>query len=217
MPGEEGFRCCHRRVYRGRPAGPRNLAKAYGRRGYAYQAKGNRDKAIADYTEAIRLDPKDSVAHCDRGRAYGSKGEYDKAIADCTEAIRLDPKYADAYCSRGCAYGRKGGYDKEIADCTEAIRLNPKDAVAYYNRGYAYGYNGEYDKLIARLHGGHSARSEGFQGVLWPGLRAYGNKGECDKAITDCTEAYPVGPGTCRVVSRPGLCLRQEVVRPTRR
>ena len=51
------------------------------------------DKAIADYTEAIRLNPKDAAAHCDRGRAYADKGDLDKANADYTEAIRLDPDY----------------------------------------------------------------------------------------------------------------------------
>ena len=50
------------------------------------------DKAIADFTEAIRLDPKYAEAYCNRGCAYRNKGDYDKAIADFTEAIRLNPK-----------------------------------------------------------------------------------------------------------------------------
>ena len=50
------------------------------------------DKAIADLTEAIRLDPKHAIVYSDRGAAYRASGECDKAIADLTEAIRLDPK-----------------------------------------------------------------------------------------------------------------------------
>jgi formylglycine-generating enzyme required for sulfatase activity len=53
--------------------------------------KGEYDKAIADCTEAIRLDPKHVEAYHNRGVAYWNKGEYDKAIADFTEAIRLEP------------------------------------------------------------------------------------------------------------------------------
>ena len=99
--------------------------------------KGDLDKAIADFTEAIRLDPKYAQAYYNRGYAYW-KGDFDKAIADFTEAIRLDPKYAKAYCSRGICLQDKGDYDKAIADYTEAIRLDPKYAKAYYNRGMAY-------------------------------------------------------------------------------
>ena len=56
--------------------------------------KGDYDKAIANYNEAIRLDPKLARAFNNRGFAYYGKREYDKAIADCSEAIRLDPKIA---------------------------------------------------------------------------------------------------------------------------
>ena len=69
-----------------------------------YVRKGDNDKAIADFTEAIQLDPKNAKAYIDRGSAYINKGDNDKAIADCNEAIRLDPKNADAYISRGVAY-----------------------------------------------------------------------------------------------------------------
>jgi len=55
---------------------------AYGRRGYAYQEEGDRDKALADYAVVIRLKPKDAAEYDFRGIAFAEKGEYDKAIAD---------------------------------------------------------------------------------------------------------------------------------------
>src|SRR5438552_956098 len=65
------------------------------------EASGEYDKAIADYDEVIRLDPKDVFAYIYRGCAYERQGDYDKAIADYDEAIRLDPKGAKAYEIRG--------------------------------------------------------------------------------------------------------------------
>ena len=56
--------------------------------------KGDLDQAIADYTQAIALDPKYAVAYNNRGIAYCDKGDLDQAIADYTQAIALDPKYA---------------------------------------------------------------------------------------------------------------------------
>ena len=62
------------------------------------------DKAIADHTEAIRINPEDAVAYNDRGFAYYKMGEYDKAIADHTEAIPLNPDCTAVYITRGNAY-----------------------------------------------------------------------------------------------------------------
>ena len=65
--------------------------------------KKDYDKAIADYNEAIRLDPRFHRLP-QPGRCLDVKKDYDKAIADYTEAIRLDPKDAVAYNNRGDAW-----------------------------------------------------------------------------------------------------------------
>ena len=101
-------------------------------RGCAYRSKGDYDRAIADHTRAIELDPKYVSAYNNRGFAYGSKGDYNRAIADYTRAIELDPNYALAYDNRGATYkyNVKGDYDRAIADFTKAIELDPKDESA---------------------------------------------------------------------------------------
>ena len=63
--------------------------------------KGDNDRAIADYNEAIRLDSKSTLAFIGRGDAYANKGDRDRALADYNEAIRLDPNNALAFCNRG--------------------------------------------------------------------------------------------------------------------
>src|SRR5262245_58247121 len=113
----------------------------------------NRDyeRAIADYSEAIRLVPANAPAFLGRGNAYASKGDRDRAIADYSEAIRLDSKYAFAFNNRGVAYKNKGDYDRAISDYSEAIRLDPKLAFAFSNRGYAYLNKGDRDRAITDL------------------------------------------------------------------
>jgi Flp pilus assembly protein TadD len=117
-------------------------------RGFAYGARGDIERAIAEYTEAIRFDPRYPIAYNNRGVAYGAKGDNDHAIADYTEAIRLDSKYATFHNNRGLAYAAKGDNDHAIADYTEAIRLDPKLANAYDNRGRAYRAKGQNDRAV---------------------------------------------------------------------
>ncbi len=65
---------------------------SYYNRGLAYEQKAEYDRAIADYSSAIRLNPDFADAYNSRGSAYGHKQDFDKAIADFIVAIRLDPK-----------------------------------------------------------------------------------------------------------------------------
>ena len=116
----------------------RSLARLYARRGGAYQAKGDLDRAIADFNESMRVDPTYPAAYNNRGSAWYHRGELDRAIADFDQAIRLDSNYEYAYVNRGSAWGAKGDLDRAIADFNQAIRLDPKDAQAYYDRGIAW-------------------------------------------------------------------------------
>jgi lipoprotein NlpI len=180
------------RIIQDRGETTRHRAHAYYFRGVAYEAKGDNDRAIADFNEAIRLDPKYAYAYNDRGIAYQAKGDNDRAIADYNEAIRLDPKFALAYNNRG-AYFAKGDNDRAIADYNEAIRLDPKYALAYYNRGSAYFAKGDNDRAIAdyneaiRLDPKYAPayNNRGF---------AYSKKGDYDRAIADYNEAIRLDP-----------------------
>ena len=65
---------------------------------------GKTDKAIADYSKAIEIDPKYAEAYCNRGVAYGKIEQWDKAIADFNKAIEIDPNYYQALTNRDVTY-----------------------------------------------------------------------------------------------------------------
>jgi len=96
--------------------------------------------AIADYTQAIELDPKLAPAYNNRGLAKARLKDYTGAMADYTQAIELDPKLAQAYNNRGLAKRQLQDYTGAIADYTQAIELDPNYAPAYLNRGVAKRY-----------------------------------------------------------------------------
>ena len=76
-----------RATFHGGPR-PRGASIFYNNRGGAWQKKGEHDRAIADYSEAIGLDPSNPCPFYNRGIAWSSKGDYDRAIADYSEAER---------------------------------------------------------------------------------------------------------------------------------
>ena len=123
-------------------------AAFYAQRAWDWLKKGDYDKAIQEYNEAIRLKPDDAESYYGRGYAWNEKHEYDKAIADCSEAIRFKPDFANAYVGRGIAWEQKHQYDKAIKDYDQAIRLKPDFVESYLHRAYAWYNKDKYDKAI---------------------------------------------------------------------
>jgi tetratricopeptide (TPR) repeat protein len=117
-------------------------------RGQVWAKKKQHDTAIADFTEAIRLDPKDKRFYHWRGYTWAKLGDHTKAIRDFAEVIRLDPHEASAFRNRARGYFETGAYDQAINDCTVAIRLDPRSADAYRLRGDAHSAKKEVEKAI---------------------------------------------------------------------
>ena len=126
-------------------------AKAHYNRGWSYRDKGQFERALADYDEAIRLKPDYAEAYNGRGIAYKQKGRYARAIADYDTALRLEPNYVYAYNNRGNAYSDQGRYDHAIQDLGFAILLKPDYTLAYFNRGLAFNRKGQYERAIKDL------------------------------------------------------------------
>jgi lipoprotein NlpI len=91
--------------------------------------------AIADFDQAIQLDPKLAMAYDGRGNARQALGDKQGAISDLDQAIRLDPKLATAYHNRGFILYQLGDKQGAITDLDQAIRLDPKFAKSYNGRG----------------------------------------------------------------------------------
>jgi tetratricopeptide (TPR) repeat protein len=122
--------------------------------------KGNDDRAIADYDQALKLDPNYALAYNNRGNAHFVEKNYDRAIADYDQAIRIDPlpgvvvdergrTSTNVYNNRGYVYFANKDYARALADYDRAIRVDPKDPLTYNNRGLAYTATRDFDRAIA--------------------------------------------------------------------
>src|SRR5204863_2303799 len=101
-------------------------AKTFLERGGVHHANKEYDKAIAEYTEAIKHDPKLVDAYSARARAHQARGNGDRAIDDANAAIALDSKCAAAYYTKGLAlHYNKKRFSMAIENLSKAIELNP--------------------------------------------------------------------------------------------
>ena len=120
--------------------------------GNALSSAGNVDSAIAEYTEALRLNPDFPEAHNNLGPALASRGRTDAAIAHFTTALRLRPNYADAHNNLGVALASQGRLEEAAAQYREVLRIDPEHAHAHGNLGlvlYALGRTTEAQRQLS--------------------------------------------------------------------
>jgi tetratricopeptide (TPR) repeat protein len=107
------------------------------------------DQAIADYTDALRVDRLCVDAYHERAGMWTLKGEFDKAVADLSEAITFRRQDGRLYFQRGGVHQAAGDLDAAIEDFTAAIRLDPRDPAHYYQqRGEAWAAKRHYSRAI---------------------------------------------------------------------
>lgn len=82
------------------------------------------DRAIADFDQAIRLNPKFAAAYDNRAYSYQLRGKHKKALADYAEAIRADPAYHYSY--NNMAWLLATCDDPHFRDGARAVKLARK-------------------------------------------------------------------------------------------
>lgn len=103
--------------------------------GQACRRRKDYAKALAHYTEAIRLSPRSVDAYFRRGQVHRLAGNSEEAVADFGRVVQIDSRHAEAYFRRGEALARLGRIEQAIDDYSEAVRLQPRWLLPRHSRG----------------------------------------------------------------------------------
>lgn len=167
---------------------PTKTAKEHLTSGNDYFEQDDLEQAIAEYTQAIELDPNYALAYYNLGVAHNDLGELEEAIADYSQVIEIDPTYAEAYNNRGHVYYQLGDYETAITDYNQALKLDPNRGEWYFNRALAYGAAGVWEQAIADYNQAVAIDPQVPQIYYQRGI-AYSNVGQVERAIADFERA----------------------------
>jgi len=114
---------------------------------------GNQQKAIADRTKQLQIDPSDPVAQINAGSMNYASGHYEAAIKNYTAALRLRGHYdrPTLLGYRGFSYANLKRYAEALADANEAIKLDPNCCSGYLVRGMCYNRTGKFKEAKQSL------------------------------------------------------------------
>ena len=116
--------------------------------GLVYLCNGQYDAAVAEFKEAIDIDPVYTDAHCELGRAHLAQGNLDRAENAAKTALRLDTNHPptlkllddiiQAYYNRALTYLKAEQYDKAITEFNTVLNKDPNFIDAYSGLGWTY-------------------------------------------------------------------------------
>ena len=110
------------------------------RRAVAEQGLGQTDKALADYSTVVRLNPQNQLAYLGRGTLLATRERsYLRAIDDFNRTLQIAPANVTALTARGEAWSQLGELGPALADLNRAIELAPGNAHPWSSVGW-YGH-----------------------------------------------------------------------------
>jgi tetratricopeptide (TPR) repeat protein len=160
-----------------------SLADAYLDRGNIRSEQRDYRRAIADYTEVIRINRKSAPAYALRGMNHQRQGNNQAAIADFNQAAQIDPNNAVAFMVRGFSYHFQGDYQGALAAYEKAIALDAKLFAAVNNIGFIKYELGDVEGAIRQFQAAIDINKQSAEPQLALAVALYGKR-EWERGLT---------------------------------
>jgi len=118
----------------------------YTERANAYRDAHQYEKALADYSKSLEMEPKFALAYYCRGSMLLSLKKARQALIDLDSACQLEPNDSLYLTARADAFYELGKLDKALADCNHALKIKARYFSALSTRRRVYSALGETEK-----------------------------------------------------------------------
>lgn len=174
-------------------------------RAAGYFAAGDKQHALDDYNEALKLAPRNAYVYYNRGVFYAAQADNASAMRDFGTALGINPKLVPALRQRAKVYLSRGDFTNARQDYSKAIGLQPKTAALWSERGYVSLRQQDYESAVndeaeaIRLDP-KLARAYFLRGAA----AAFGGLGDSHNAIDDIKTAVSLDPSLAHYVGLKG-------------
>ncbi|MCX4780934.1 tetratricopeptide repeat protein [Streptomyces sp. NBC_01264] len=151
-------------------------------------------QAVADYTQALALDPGAVRAHLGRALTHLLTSSDDEAIADYTRVIEVDPGHASSLIDRGMLYRWADRYEESLADLNRAVETVPDDQWALAERGATYHAMARYEEALADFARALAAQPAHETLTLVRRADTFEAMGRHEEALDDFRSAIELSP-----------------------
>jgi tetratricopeptide (TPR) repeat protein len=117
-------------------------------RAAGYLAQGDKQHALDDYNETVKLAPRNAFVYFNRGLFYEAQSDNDAALRDFDAAIGINSKLVPALRQRARLYQARGNLSGARDEYSKAIDLEPKIAALWSERGYVALRQKDYENAV---------------------------------------------------------------------
>jgi len=159
------------------------------------------DNAIAEFSQAIKIDPNYALGYAGLGRTYlagfkqfAKENDWiDKASRNCETALSLNPNLVEGYVCLGGVYNVTGQYDKAVQEFQRSMKLEPGSEDALRGLADAYTNLGKFADAEAAYKQAVALRPNYWLAYNWLGQFYYSQNRYADaaQAFLKSTELAP--------------------------
>ena len=176
------------------PRLPRDLAGDYGWRGKVYETTGDHDRALADYQEAICLDPDKATWWIDLGDLHQHQSNFRQAMYDYNQAILVEPDNPLCWLGLARLLKQAGQCDDAMAAVSTFFDPSKPNLLALLLRGDIYRCQGDIQRAISDYT--QATRLEPSNALIWLDLaNLYKEAKHYDKAESTISRVLNAEPG----------------------
>ena len=188
---------------------PPSDAQGFAKVGDVLLARGETERAIASYHQALALNPQLFETHLGLAAAKARQGKLAEATVSCRNAIALYPNHSGAHHELGCLLERQGKLDEASTSFQRAIALDPNHCDAHCNLGNVLLHQGKLDdafnsyQKVLTLNPNHIYAHNNLGALLE-------RQGRLDEALASLQKALALNPNHSSAYNNLGRVLQKQ-------